>query len=294
MLLSHKSYILTLNLSFLCILFFGLLSCDSYLRSKPDITAIAKLGDQFLYREDIPSFLYENSSPEDSTAIVKDYINQWAAKQLLIQKAVLNLPLSKIEEFDRLVSNYKADLYTLAYKEALVNARTDSIFTSAEMLAFYEQEKQNFKLKEKIIRLRFVELPLGFRDKKIIVKKIKDFSEADIIYLDSISIQFNGLNLNDSSWVPMSRVIREIGPLSLVNEDDYLKKSQFFELQDSLGLYLGQVIDVLPINATAPLNYIYPSLEQVLKIRRKQDFLKQIERDIINEAIKNRSLEIYN
>jgi len=294
MLISHRLYIFSLNFTILCILFFGLLSCDSYLRSEPESTAIAKLGDQFLYREDIPSFLYENNSPEDSTAIIRDYINQWAAKQLLIQKAVLNLPLSKIEEFDRLVSNYKADLYTLAYKEALVNARTDSVFTSSEMLAFYELEKQNFKLKEKIIKLRFVNLPLGFRDKKIIIKKIKDFNQVDISYLDSISIQFNGLNLNDSSWVSMSSLIREIGPLSLDNEDDYLKKSHFFELQDSLGLYLGQVVEVLPINATAPLNYIYPSLEQILKIRRKQDFLRQIERDIINEAIKNRSLEIYN
>jgi len=65
-------------------------------------------------------------------------------------------------------------------------------------------------------------------------------------------------------------------------------------LKDSLGVYLGQVQEVLEVNDIAPLSYVKPSLEQILKIRRKQAFLKQIERDIIDEAIKNKALEIYN
>ena len=51
---------------------------------------------------------------------------------------------------------------------------------------------------------------------------------------------------------------------------------------------------MLEVNDIAPLSYVKPSLEQILKIRRKQAFLKQIERDIIDEAIKNKALEIYN
>jgi hypothetical protein len=50
---------------------------------------------------------------------------------------------------------------------------------------------------------------------------------------------------------------------------------------------------VLEVNDIAPLSYVKPSLEQILKIRKKQEFLKQIERDIIDEAIKNKELEIY-
>ena len=91
----------------------------------------------------------------------------------------------------------------------------------------------------------------------------------------------------------MTRIVKEIGPLALDNEEIYLKKSQFFELRDSLGVYLGQVQEVLEVNDIAPLSYVKPSLEQILKIRKKQEFLRQIERDIIDEAIKNKELEIY-
>ena len=274
-------------------LFFCLQSCESFLRSEVQENAVAKLGDQYLLLEDIPSYLYQNTSPQDSLAIVNDYINQWAAKELLIQKSLINLPVAKMEAFDRLVANYKSDLYTLAYKEALVNSRSDTLIGSDELAAFYANEQQNFLVKEKLIRLRFVSLPRNYSDVALIAQKLKTFEEADILYLDSISIQFNKLNLNDSIWVPLNRILKEIGPLARDNEEIYLKKSQFFELKDSLGVYLGQVQEVLEVNDIAPLSYVKPSLEQILKIRKKQEFLRQIERDIIDEAIKNKELEIY-
>ena len=277
----------------LIVLLFYLQSCESFLRPDVDQNAVAKLGDQYLLLEDIPSYLYQNASPQDSVAIVNDYINQWAAKELLIQKSLINLPVEKMEAFDRLVSNYKSDLYTLAYKEALVNSRSDTVIGSEELAAFYANEQQNFLVKEKLVRLRFVSLPINYSDVALIARKLKTFEESDIRYLDSISIQFNKLNLNDSIWVPLTRIVKEIGPLALDNEEIYLKKSQFFELRDSLGVYLGQVQEVLEVNDIAPLSYVKPSLEQILKIRKKQEFLRQIERDIIDEAIKNKELEIY-
>jgi hypothetical protein len=181
----------------------------------------------------------------------------------------------------------------LAYKEALVNSRSDTVIDSEELAAFYANEQQNFLVKEKLVRLRFVSLPRNYSDVALIAKKLKTFEASDIRYLDSISIQFNKLNLNDSIWVPLTRIVKEIGPLALDNEEIYLKNSQFFELRDSLGVYLGQVQEVLEANDIAPLSYVKPTLEQILKIRKKQEFLRQIERDIIDEAIKNKELEIY-
>ena len=272
----------------------SLQSCELLDQSAIPQDAVAKIGDTFLLRSEIPSFLYEKATGEDSTALVNDYINQWAAKKLLIQKSLINLPLSKMEEFDRLVSNYKSDLYTLAYKEALVRSRSDTIISEAELGDFYASEQDNFLIKEKLVRMLFISLPKTYSDIALISQKLKRRSVTDLSYLDSISIQFNKMNLNDSVWVPVNKIIKEIPPLSSENEEIYLKKSQFFELQDSIGVYLGQVINVLEVNDIAPFTYVKPSLEKILKIRKKQDFLRQIERDIIDEAIKNKQLEIYN
>ncbi|MGB5378773.1 MAG: peptidyl-prolyl cis-trans isomerase, partial [Muriicola sp.] len=77
------------------------------------------------------------------------------------------------------------------------------------------------------------------------------------------------------------------------NEDRYLKKSQFFELEDSLGVYLGKIADVRSINEIAPLTYIKPTIRQVLLNRRKLEFMRRLETEILDEAVKQKEFEIY-
>ena len=94
-------------------------------------------------------------------------------------------------------------------------------------------------------------------------------------YLDSIGVQFKKLNFNDSIWIRASRVIEEISPLTLENQDRYLKKSQFFELEDSLGVYLAKITDVLQVNDIAPLSFIEPTIRQVLLNRRRLNYIRK-------------------
>lgn len=78
-----------------------------------------------------------------------------------------------------------------------------------------------------------------------------------------------------------------------LNEEDYLKKSQFFEIQDSLEVYLGQVTDVLEINDIAPFDYVSPDIRQLILNRRRMDYIRNLETDIIDEAIKKNEFEVY-
>lgn len=267
-------------------------SCE-YFNDPDQIKPIARLGDNFIYREDIPAYVYSGRSSADSAAAVNDFVNKWASKQIMISKARLNLPVSQIQEFERLIANYRSDLYTLAYKEALVNQNTDTLVDSKTLLDFYETEKENFKLREKIVRLRFITVSDDYSDIDQLRNSLISYSEEDQQTLDSLSIYFKKINLNDSIWVPMSMVLKEISPLNSNNEHLYLKKSQFFEIQDSIGVYLGFVKDVLGANEAAPISYIEQNIRTVLLNRRKQAFLRSLESDIIDEAIKNNEFEIY-
>ncbi|MCK0158345.1 peptidyl-prolyl cis-trans isomerase [Cellulophaga sp. F20128] len=280
----------------LVILLFGMLtlgSCEGIFVKDTDQVPIARVGESYLYKEDIADLVGTKTSKEDSILLTTSFINNWASKQLLMSKSRVNLSEEQLAEFDRLVKNYKTDLYTGAYKEALVQKTQDTVISEAELLAFYEREKENFKLNEKLLRLRYVELPPQFLNKSAVIEKLKDFEEKDRIYLDSISVQFRKLNFNDSVWVEASRLINEVPPLTDDNQHLYLKKSQFFELQDSLGVYLTKVVDVLERNDIAPLAHISPTIKRVLLNRRRLNFLKNLEVDIIDEAIKNKEFEIY-
>ena len=269
------------------------LSCSYLRKEEGDKSPIARVGQNYLYTEDMAPLLNEGLSKEDSASFVNNYINNWASKQLLLTKARINLPEEKLADFDALVENYRTDLYTRAYKEALVVQGSDSIITKGQLERFYEKEKENFKLKEKLVQIRFIELPKQFLNKATVIKKLKSFKKDDVKYLDSIGVQFKKLNFNDSIWIRASRVIDEIPPLTFENQDKYLKKSQFFELEDALGVYLAKITGVLQVNDIAPLSFIEPTIKQVLLSRRKLDFLRKLETEIIDEAIKEKEFEVY-
>ncbi|MGB5654075.1 MAG: peptidyl-prolyl cis-trans isomerase, partial [Robiginitalea sp.] len=84
-----------------------------------------------------------------------------------------------------------------------------------------------------------------------------------------------------------------IQPLTYENEGEYLKKSQFFQLEDSTGVYLTKVVDVLEPNEVAPLKYIEPTIRQVLLNRRKMKYLRALEADLMDEATREKEFEVY-
>ncbi len=286
----------TKNLNRICLIIWtGLLlsSCGRFIKDDVENPVVARVGNVFLYAEDINKLLPEDITPQDSAALVTNYINNWAIKQLLLTKAEINLPEDQLLEFEDLVSDYRMDLYTRAYREALVLQAQDTTVTASQLQTIYEKEKENFKLKEKLVQLRFVELPLQFLNKDEVSERLQRFDEDDLYYLDSIGVQFRKLNFNDSLWVPLERVMEEIPPLTYDNESQYLKKSQFFELEDSTGVYLALITDIREPNEIAPLTYIEPTIRQILLNRRKLDYMRKLETELIDEATKENTYEVY-
>src|SRR5690554_3312940 len=174
-------------------------SCDSLFNKEREKVPVARVGETYLFQEDLVVLVKDDMSKEDSTLFVTNYINNWASKQLLLSKSKINLPEEKLEEFDRLVSNYRADLYTRAYVEALVLQAQDTAVTQEQLMRYYEQQRENFKLTEKLVQLRFVGMPEQFLDKDKVKAKIRSWTEEDKRYLDSIAVQFKKIHFNDSA-----------------------------------------------------------------------------------------------
>ena len=56
---------------------------------------------------------------------------------------------------------------------------------------------------------------------------------------------------------------------------------------------MAKVTGVLDVNDIAPLSYIEPTIEQVLLNRRKLDYIRNLETEVIDEAIKDNEFEVY-
>lgn len=268
-------------------------SCQ-FFKKAPVGIPIARVNDAYLYKEDIKHLVSADTSVEDSTLLVQNFINRWATQQLFLDGALLNLSESKQETFNKLVVQYKNDLYTKAYIEALVKRSVDTVVNMQEAEDYYTNNKEAFKLNEQLIKFRYVHVDKNIIDFDAIETKFKRFNDKDKKELDSISIQFKSYSLNDSIWIRVKQVLDKIPAVTSENKDELLKKSNFLQLKDSLGVYLMQINDVLLRNDTAPLEYVKPTIDQIVINKRKLELIRKLEKDITKDAIKNKQFEIYN
>jgi len=283
------------TLKFLLVLCFStLLQSCNYYEETEEREVVARVNENYLYKEDIQALIGENVTEEDSILIVSNFITRWATQQLLIDRAKYNLSSEVQKEFDELVKNYKNELYTKAYADALVSKKLDTSFNESEIESFYEEHLENFRLNEDLVKLRFINLDKNSLDFKDVKRKFIRFNEEDKADLDKIALQFKAFSFNDSVWVSTSSVFNRVGPLSDSNKSQLLKKSNFLELEDSLEVYLVYVNDVLLRNDQAPLEYANPTIKQIILNKRKAELVKELEKDITRDAIENKQFEIYN
>ena len=254
---------------------------------------VARVHNHYLYASEVNAHIRENVSFTDSASMAKNYINAWVKEQLLLQKAVFNLNPSQQASLERLIRQYRNDIFIKTYQEEWLKSRMDTLVTSQEIEAYYDENKQNFKLHQDLVRGRYVQLPLTNFNKASVSRALRRFNESDRNYLDSISLQFNSADLNDSVWFRPQAFFNRINRSSPEEYDRYLKSKRFFEIEDSIDLYLIFVKEVRRRNEIAPLSHINPTLKQILLNKRKLETMRQFNNDILEEAIQNKTLEIY-
>ncbi|NER15536.1 peptidyl-prolyl cis-trans isomerase [Leptobacterium flavescens] len=278
---------------FFCVALAGIFFSCTIFEKKSDENAVARVGENYLYEDEINTLLGERLNKDDSAMVVQNYINGWAKKQLLVERAKINLDKDKMAEFERLIEEYRIDLLTAAYKEALVNQGMDTIISEDELTRYYEDHKENFKLNEELLKLRYVQIDQSFSDVESVKERLTRFNEEDKLELEAIALQFKSFSLNDSIWIKAVQFIQKVPLINANNRSRYLKKSQFFELTDSLEVYLVHVNDILKRNETAPLEYVKPTIQQIILNKRKLEFIRNLEKDLIDDAIQKKQFEVY-
>jgi hypothetical protein len=278
--------------TFLIITFIVLTTCD-FPKVKDNIQPLARANDVLLFKDDIDFSFIDGATKSDSIIFVQNVINDWATNQLLIDGAIQNLNDETQFEFEQLVQQYKIDLYSSAYLEALVGNNLDSLVSYEELQDVYLLNKELFTLKEDLLKLRYININTSLSNLNEVKKMFKRFNSDDRSELDSISIQFNSFYFRDTIWIKKEDVISKIKPLELGFNKVLLKKSNFIEIKDSLGLYLIKINEVLQRGKPAPVEYVSPTIKQIVINNRKLNLIRKLKTDIVNDAIKNKKFETF-
>ena len=272
-----------------CILF---ISCDFLGLQKKDIPVrkpIASVHNNNLYTEDIKLLIPKNIEKNDSLVFTRSIINSWAVKQLLLKKAEDNNTQNDNSEINNLVKDYRQALLINGYKERLIKQQLDTLIEQQEIIDYYKLNSKNFRLNEELIKTRYLHFSNDLIDRKEVVKSFKKGTIEDLEELEIKQLTFKQMMLNDSVWTPLENVLLKI-PFSRIN---LLKKTKLLQKEDSLGLYLITIKDVLLRNQIAPLSYIKPTIKQMILHQRKLQLIRDLEKIILKDAIQNKNYKIH-
>ncbi len=254
---------------------------------------IATVYNKNLYKKDIEALIPANISKKDSLVIVKGLINSWAKQQLLLVKAEENISEVNSTEIENLVNDYKQSLYINGYKERLIKQQLDTIVSNEEIKSYYDKNKENFKLNEELFQFEYIHYGKDFLDKKETIIQFKSNKQEDREDLERHLLNFKSYRLQDSTWVTLDYLKENIPPFQEEPKQNLLKLSKFIQKEDSLGVYLVAVKNMLPTNAIAPVAFVSPRIKQIILHKRKLELIREIEKTLINDAIQNKNFKEY-
>lgn len=273
--------------------FLSLVSCE-YFQTEQGPDAVVVLDKNYLDKSDIERLLPANYTKQDSARIVSAYVNQWATDQLLLNKAINNIDENRQQELDRLINNYKVELYAQEYLRELTKQNLDTLIKDSEIEAYYEDRNEDFKLNEDLVQFRYIQLDPLNTDLQKITKLFNKGDLPSLSQLDSLKLTYRSYFLNDSIWVKKSNLFDAMNVINPANEKYYIKENKTWKLEDSLGVYLVRFNKVLKRGDRAPLSYVKPTIKQVLLNKSKLAYIKKIEKDLLNDAINSDKLKINN
>ncbi len=268
------------------------ISCDFNLKSEN--INIARVGEKFFSEEDLIDRLPKNLNLRDSTDLVNELIENWALNQLLIKNAEINLSDSEKNKLKKISENYYNDLLVNAYKNKVAAFNSDTMVNENDIYEYYNKNFKNFLLYEDIIKGRYARLNKNNFNLSEIKRRFKRFNQSDLVFFDSISLQLLNYSLNDSTWVNKDLFFDKI---PIINSDEIeriVKKMLYVVKEDSLDVYLVKIEEFKGTNEKAPLDFINSRIKELIKKKKKVDFIKKFDNEILGNAKQENKFEIFN
>ncbi|HHH49596.1 MAG TPA: hypothetical protein ENK52_01305 [Saprospiraceae bacterium] len=276
-------------LFFYVTILFGCTSKNKTIPKKEDVL-LATVYNRSLYLSEIKEMIPSNASKEDSTLFLNAYVERWVRENLLMHEAELNIPQDS--NIDQLVRDYRASLIQHNYEQVLISLELDSTISATELMAFYEKNKNQYKLDGAIVRCRFIKLPLTAPAQSELNQLWKSDKAEDFVKLiDYCNRNATAYLLEDSVWYQLDDIISEI-PKSLLSNVSMSSRKDF-KLEDENYKYFYKRFDYIPKGEIAPLAFIEKKASSTILQKRKLKLLEKKKEEIYERELKKNNVKIY-
>jgi hypothetical protein len=267
-----------------------LAGCRYFKKATPTGQTVARVYDKYLYSSDLKGVVAAGTSSQDSIEIVKNYINNWIRQELLVHHAEDNLS-SDQQDFTNEIEAYRKSLVIYRFETEYIKQKFDTVIPEKEIAAFYNENKENFRLHENICKAVWGQFPKTTTNANL-AKLRQLFKKDKGQKLEQIcsSLAINA-DVSDTAWVFFNDLIKKV-PIKTDNPDEYLKKNNFAEIKSDQYIYFIRFTGVQNREAVSPLNFERDNIRTLILNKRRVGVLDKLEQDLFNKAFKKRDFQI--
>ncbi len=255
--------------------------------------SIAKAGNSTLYYDQVPSAVTEGISGADSVVLIQNFINKWAKKELLYQRAEANISPDLKKDIESQLDETRVNLVIYEYQNQMMLQRMDTVISDEELKSYYAANERSLMLTSDIVKALYIKLPVETPNLAKIKLLARSEKQKDMQELESLCYQFaEKFDDFNEDWVTIDRLSMELNE-NIINRDIFLKKNSFYETSDSSSVYLISINDLRLRGTLAPFEYVRNDIKRIIWNNRRIGFIQTLENGIYDEALKENSFKIY-
>ncbi len=267
------------------------LSCTK-LETRTREKSLAHVFENNLYPSDIRDIFPNNVSPEDSIMIQQNYVDKWVKKQLILQKAELNLTEEQ-KDVRLQIEEYRSSLLIYKYEQNLILQKLDTLISDEEIETYYLENPSNFNLDRHIVKALFLKLPIDAPEIWRVRQMSRSEKEEDFREMESYCYQHGAkYDYFDDNWTPFSTITRAL-PNEIRTPESFLRWNRYIEQQDSAFRYMVNLKEYSLAGTVAPLPYVEQKIRSIILNKRKVQFVRDLENNIYKDALNKGSFTIY-
>lgn len=273
-------------------------SCDLIQMKKDSgpqggMTPVARVNNAYLYKNELSGIVLAGTPKEDSISRVEAYVDNWVRKQLLLQEAMRKININEAE-VERKILEYRYSLIAYEYQTYYVKQNLDTAITEQEILQYYQDNLDNFVLKQNIVRATFIKVlknaPRTDRIKGLVLSD----REKDKADLKSYCLSFAAAyHIGDSSWIPFDELVRNSPLAEIPNKVQFLKSNQYYETNDDNYLYFLSIGEYRILDEVSPIEFVRSDIRNIIQNKRKVELARKLENEVYDNAVKQKTFEIY-
>ena len=282
-----KKFGVLIGIAFLVLL----AGCDYFQKSSKEVV-VAECYGKYLYASDLQGIVPEGVGTMDSLQRVSTFIDSWIKRQVLIHQAENNLNKEALN-LDKQMEEYRNSLVIYAYESQLIDQKLDTIVSEDEIAEYYEQNKEDFQLRNTMVRVAYIILNEDSKQKADFKKLLND---PDTLMLQNIDIQATYYAVKSfvdvDQWMRLDE-LTNIVPIQISNAESFLKKNKFVSFDVNGYTYMVRFVDYLLEESTSPIDMVRDNIKSVILAQRKQAMIEQMQTALYEKAKKEKAFEVY-